>query len=435
MKTLARAIIGLGVVLLATPARAVNIDGSWAICFPPAAFCGAITASMTAVGNAFTISTSFCDIHGTVDPMTGAITVPPGECNGQLFSFTGTATDTTFTATASFPLCVVENIQGVRECGACDDGNQCTVDGCGATPCSAAGSSCTSAFVKSGTACDDGNACTANDHCGIAGTPAVCGGEQAVFCFDDNPCTNDACDTTTGECVFTPNNDPCTDGTNCTVGDTCSGGTCVPGPALECGPCEVCRPIIGCDVGPRTDCRQSLGKAKLALKDAPDDARDKIKWSWGRGDATTAGDLGNPVTTDDYTLCVFDGSPFHRRLFLDSTAPAGGSCANGGSCWTARGTPAGAKGFLYKDSKILLPDGLKRVKLQPGAAGKAKASVTGLGTNLDLPSPMNVTLPVLVQLQGESGACFESNFTAAKQNVEDTFKAVNSPSGAFVESR
>ncbi len=84
-------------------------------------------------------------------------------------------------------------------------------------------------------------------------------------------------------------------------------------------------------------------------------------------------------------------------------------------------------------TKILLPDGLKRVKIQPGAAGKAKASVAGLGTNLHLPSPMNVMLPALVQLQGENGVCVESTFTTAKQNVEDSFRAVNSPSAAFVD--
>jgi hypothetical protein len=254
-----------------------------------------------------------------------------------------------------------------------------------------------------------------------------------VLCFDGNACTDDDCDSGTGECVFPANSDPCSDGSACTTGDTCSGGTCVGGPATPCGPCETCSPIAGCLVAPRSDCRQSLGKAKISLKDSPVDAKDKIKWTWGRGEATTAGDLGNPATTDDYTLCVFDRPIFQRRLFLDATAPADGSCANGGSCWTAIGTPPGSKGFVYKDSKILLPDGLKRVKIQPGVAGKAKATVSGLGTNLELPSPMNVGLPVVVQLQGENGTCFESVFTTAKQNVEDSFKAASSPSGAFID--
>jgi hypothetical protein len=275
-------------------------------------------------------------------------------------------------------------------------------------------------------------ACTVNDICGVAVIPGFCGG-QPVLCNDNNPCTDDGCDGDTGACVFTPNSDPCSDGSMCTTGDTCSGGTCVGGPSMQCDPCERCFPIAGCLVAPRNDCKQSTGKDKLSIKDSPVDAKDKIKWSWGRGSATTQAELGSPTTTDDYTVCVFDGPPFDRRLFLDSTAPADGSCANGGSCWTARGTPPGSKGFIYKDSKILTPDGLKRVKLQPGIATKAKAQVAGLGTNLEIPSPMNIALPVVVQLQGENGTCFESTFTTAKQNVEDSFKAANSPSGAFID--
>jgi hypothetical protein len=431
MKNQTRFVCGLAFLLAGTPAGAVDITGSWSACFPSdGPFCPTFVASMTAANDAFTITTSFCTIHGTVNPTTGEMTVPPGECpEGNLSSFTGTATDTSFTATVSFLLCLPYAVTGVRECGACDDGNECTIDGCGATACSEPGSSCTGAFMPSGTTCDDEQACTTPDACNGAGG---CQG-PAILCNDGNPCTDDGCDTLTGGCTFTPNTAPCEDGTRCTTGDTCSGGSCVGGQALQCDPCETCRPLGGCLVGPRDGCRQSRGKAKLSLRDSDVDAKDKIKWSWGRGEATTTGDFGNPVTTDAYTLCVFDGPIFTRRLFLDSTAPADGSCENGGSCWTARGTPPGSKGFVYKDSKILLPDGLKRVKLQPGIDRRAKASVTGAGSNLELPSPMNVALPVIVQLQGENGACLESVFTTAKQNVEDGFKAANSPSGAFIE--
>jgi hypothetical protein len=81
----------------------------------------------------------------------------------------------------------------------------------------------------------------------------------------------------------------------------------------------------------------------------------------------------------------------------------------------------------------LLPDGVRRVTLKPGVARKAKAKLSGAGTNLDLPSPMNINLPVIVQLQGENGLCLDTTFHTAKTNSEDIFKAVNSPSGAFVE--
>jgi hypothetical protein len=75
MKNLARWLCGLGLVLLATWARAVDITGSWSVCFPPIAFCQGLTASMVGANDAFTITTSFCTISGTVNPTTGKMTV------------------------------------------------------------------------------------------------------------------------------------------------------------------------------------------------------------------------------------------------------------------------------------------------------------------------------------------------------------------------
>jgi hypothetical protein len=46
-------------------------------------------------------------------------------------------------------------------------------------------------------------------------------------CNDNNDCTDDTCDVGTGQCIFTPNSDPCDDGLFCTETDQCSGGTCV----------------------------------------------------------------------------------------------------------------------------------------------------------------------------------------------------------------
>jgi hypothetical protein len=419
--------LALWLVLAATPAAAVNIHGAWSICFPSQGVfnCGPFTGTMTATGNAFTITVDpICSIHGTVDATTGNITVPAGECpQAGLFSFTGTATDTTFNASADFALCpTFTNVTAVRACPACDDGNSCTTDGCGATPCSAPSSSCTIANVPTGWLCNDGFACTTGDTCQggtCAGTPVVCD--------DGNPCTDDACDPGTGTCTFTPNDAPCNDGAVCTTNDTCSGGVCVGGPPLECAPCETCRPLAGCVKRPALGCRATLGRGKLQLKDDTDDTRDRVKWSWGRGSATSAGDLGNPLGSDDYTLCIFDDAANTTpRLFLGAAAPAGGTCANGTSCWRGRGTPAGSKGFVYKDSQLLLPDGLKKVQLKPGLDGKAKASAAGAGAELALPSPMNVTLPVVVQLQGENGACFETTITSATQS-ETTFIGATTP--------
>jgi hypothetical protein len=423
----------LAVALLVRPAAAVDIDGAWSLCLPATGFpyCGQFSGSMMATGNAFTLTiANLCTISGTVDATTGQITVPSGQCpQAGLFSFTGTATDTTFSAMADFALCPTYTVQGVHACPACDDGNACTTDGCGATDCSAPASSCTIAAVPDGQTCDDGIACTHADQC----TSGTCGGAPTT-CDDGNPCTDDACDPSTGQCTFTPNTAPCDDHSQCTTGDTCSGGACVGGPTVTCDACEACFPLLGCRAAPRLDCRHSLGKSRLLLGDSDDDSRDKVTWSWGAGAATTGGDLGDPAATDAYTLCVFDGPLGNRRLVLDATAPAGGTCTNGGSCWRGKGSPTGSKGWVYKDTQLLLPDGLKRVTLKPGAARRAKANVAGRGSNLNLPSPMNLQLPVVVQLQGGNGACFDATFLSARIDSEDTFSAVNSPSGAFVDA-
>jgi len=335
--------LAFGLALAATPAAAVNIDGTWSICFPSQGFfnCGPFTGTMTATGNAFTIAVDpLCTIHGTVDGTTGNITVPPGECpQGGMLQFTGTATDTTFDATVDFALCpTFTNVSAVRACPACDDGNACTTDGCGPTPCSAPSSSCTIANAAPGTLCNDGVACTTGDVCQgstCTGTPVVCG--------DNNPCTDDMCDAGTGACVFVPNHAPCNDGTLCTTNDACSGGACTGGPPLQCARCETCRPLAGCVKRPKLGCRTTLGRGKLQLKDDADDTRDRVKWSWGRGSTTTAAELGNPLASDDYTLCIFDAASSPTpRLFLDATAPAGGTCADGTSCWRGRGSPAGS---------------------------------------------------------------------------------------------
>jgi hypothetical protein len=52
--------------------------------------------------------------------------------------------------------------------------------------------------ASSGAPCDDGNACTENDQCQANG---VCDAGTAKDCTDDNLCTADACDSTTGECT------------------------------------------------------------------------------------------------------------------------------------------------------------------------------------------------------------------------------------------
>ncbi len=119
-----------------------------------------------------------------------------------------------------------------------DDGNVCTTDKCAATvcghtantaACESDGNACTidvcavgaCVHVASTAACTDGNMCTINDVC--AGGVCIA---NLITCNDNNACTNDACDPSTG-CVFTPDGGfICDDGNACTQNDACAGSVC-----------------------------------------------------------------------------------------------------------------------------------------------------------------------------------------------------------------
>ena len=65
-----------------------------------------------------------------------------------------------------------------------------------------------------------------------------------------------------------------------------------------------------------------------------------LKWTWGKGAATSLADFGDPTQTEDYTMCVYDtAGPAGRRLQLQATVPHGNTCL-GKPCWKST-----SKGF------------------------------------------------------------------------------------------
>jgi hypothetical protein len=131
---------------------------------------------------------------------------------------------------------------GLTDEGICEDGNPCTDDLCDPV----AGCS----HVPNTAACEDGSVCTVNDRCG--GGVCVPGGP--LNCEDNNPCTDDLCNPSTG-CYSQNNNRVCEDGDFCTEPDTCANGTCRSGPRKTCNdsnPCTVdsCVPSTGCVYDP-----------------------------------------------------------------------------------------------------------------------------------------------------------------------------------------
>lgn len=116
--------------------------------------------------------------------------------------------------------------------GACDDNNACTADSCKPA------SGCVHDALNG--LCNDGNPYTVNENC--AG--GVCGGGIAILCNDNNLCTSDYCDKSSG-CKFSAEKSvdgaDCDDGNTCTKKEKCLSGVCGNGkPACDDNiPCTI----------------------------------------------------------------------------------------------------------------------------------------------------------------------------------------------------
>jgi hypothetical protein len=183
-------------------------------------------------------------------------------------------------------------------------------------------------------------------------------------------------------CPTTPNTAQ-TDGDDDGAGDSCH----------ECSP----TPLAGCK-RPVTP-----GKALLMLRDRTADRRDMLSWQWLEGEATMKAEFGDPVSSDTYALCLYDGS----GLVTSARVPHGGFCNRGKPCWTER-----RHGFAYADQG-LTPDGILSVVLREGIEdGKTKVIVKARGGLLGLPDPGSLSSPLTVQLHRAGGPCWESVYGA-----------------------
>jgi hypothetical protein len=179
---------------------------------------------------------------------------------------------------------------------------------------------------------------------------------------------------------------------------------------------DVLYPALACPPAPRPGCR-TAGASSLTVKDVADDADDEVTWTWSEGQAVAVADLGDPLATTGWTLCVYDGAP--ESLVLAAVAPAGAPA------WTF----TSKKGFKYA-RKDLLPNGVRTLALKPGADGKAKARLTAKGVPLAPPAPP-LALPVTVQLGSRDvPLCLAASFDAGsvKRNEAGKLKAKSSSS-------
>lgn len=153
-----------------------------------------------------------------------------------------------------------------------------------------------------------------------------------------------------------------------------------------------------------------LGKSKVQLVDEADDAKDRLDWKWSHGSATSLPELGDPVTTDAYALCLYEDTTLRATLQV----PAGGTC-RGKPCWRA----SSAK-FQYSD-RDGAADGITKLTLRAGSDGRASIQAKGRGLALPMPAIGMFTGAVSVQLRNRTtGLCWDAVFAPPfqKQTAE-----------------
>ena len=247
--------------------------------------------------------------------------------------------------------------------------------------------------------------------------------DQGEECDDGNHADGDCC---SSSCTVEPDGSACNDGNQCTSGDACSAGLCA-GANLPDG--SACTDASRCTTdqctsgacvstaSPAVSCKQPVdpGKAQLLIIDATPDRGDKVLWKWTKGAATAFSDFGAPDVADDYELCVFGANG--STLVMGRGADAGGLCS-GKPCWKRNE----GKNFVYVD-RYRLPDGIDKIQLVAGTAGRAKIQVSGKAENLRIPSLASVTLPLRVQLVSANGGCWDSKFSVASKQTSTQIKA------------
>ena len=91
-------------------------------------------------------------------------------------------------------------------------------------------------------------------------------------------------------------------------------------------------------------------------------------WQWTAGTATTKAEFGDPLTSTDYVLRIYDTS---GAVVFAARVPAGGVCGTRKlkPCWKES-----TSGFSYENT-ALTPNGILRLVLHAGDAKKARIGV------------------------------------------------------------
>ena len=345
-------------------------------------------------------------------------------------------------------VCTDDHCNGTGACvhtnntASCNDGMFCNgIDICAGGICGHSGNPCAggpecahscneasdNCFDASGTACTpDANPCTL-DRCDGGGACTHPAGNAGAVCRPSaGQCdTAETCSGASPTCPadgFLPNGTACDDGDTCTTGDACAGGACTAGDLTVCPPCETCVAPSGCAVGPKPGCLAVTAPqaAFIEVKGVSPSTGNKVAFKWKKGAATTFAQLGNPLSTDSYALCVFDSAGPTSSLLLRAVAPADGLCA-GKPCWKRLGSATAPKGWKYAD-KDATPDGLTGLQASSGASGKTKLQVKGKGSDVAIAPFPTLGGLISAQVQAGNGTCWTASCSRILKNAAGDYK-------------
>jgi hypothetical protein len=244
--------------------------------------------------------------------------------------------------------------------------------------------------------------------CGDAVTDA---GERC----DDGGLVDAGC--CTADCAATvADGTACDDFDACTLVDRCADGGCRGTHPPLCEPCGTCDPRLGCVGQQGFTCGEPTASRAATFEVARNRReRRRVGWSLRSGPATEESKFGDPLASTDYALCAFMGS----EVVVRAVAP-GGRCG-GKRCW--KRTP---HGFEYRNPKA--PDGIARLSLRAGDAGRTRIDVSAKGSHLLAPTlPRDVYDAFVVELRrtDDPTACWSAFHTQIEKNRSDLFRSTN----------
>ena len=155
------------------------------------------------------------------------------------------------------------------------------------------------------------------------------------------------------------------------------------------------------------------GTSALIIKEAG--AKDSFLWKFAKGPLVDkAADIGNPSSTDDYVLCIYDQTAGTPQLLIELDLEAGGNCFVN-PCWTDVGT-----GYTYKHKF----GAVAAASLLSGSEGTSKASVKAKVSFRAPPLPLSQGPTVNARLHNlANGKCFATDFSTSNSNTPGLFKA------------